>query len=255
MTIYKTVIVDDEAASQKVLSSLIEKNCPSIQIIGIANSVEEGLKTIEALKPDIVFMDVELTPGTGFDILRKITKRDFDVIFVSAHGHYAIKAFKFSAIDFLLKPIDAEDLIQAVDRIAYYRNLNQNLPLSKYDVLLDNLESAQPRKLAISTNEGIEYMQLDEVMYIKAEGSYSEIVCKDRSKRMVSKNLKDFHEKLNESGFFRAHKSYLVNMKYVKKLLRRDGGSIEMADGTIVLLARTQLEAFKTFMKQQIHYI
>lgn len=255
MNKFKTIIVDDELASQKVLSSLIVKHCPILEIIGVANSVEEGLNFIESMKPDIVFLDVELTPGTGFDILRKISKRDFEVIFVSAHGHYAIKAFKFSAIDFLLKPIDAEELVQAVERVSNLRNLKKGEDFSRFDILLENLENKQPKKLAISTNEGIEYVHIDDVMYIRGEGSYSDVICKDRSKRTVSRNLKEFQDKLSDSGFFRAHKSFIVNIKYVKKLLRKDGGSIEMADGAIVLLSKAQHEAFKTFMNEQIHLI
>lgn len=247
----KAIIIDDETECRNLLRQLLLKHCPHVEIIAEADSIETGIHAINNNNFDILFSDIELKKGTGFDILRQVTNRQYSLIFVSAFGHYALKAFKFSAIDYLLKPIDVEELISAVNRISPINTRNSKNGYD-YDVLFENLEQPLPTKFAIPSSEGLEYVKIDDVVYIKADGSYADIVLVDKSKKTVAKNLKDFQEKLYDRGFFRTHKSYLVNLKHIKKYLKKDGGSLEMADGSIVMIARANLEPFKEVMNKYL---
>ena len=245
------ILIDDENESRKLLRLLLEKHFPDIEVIVEADTIESGISAINSNKFDVLFLDIELKKGTGFDILRQITNRQFDLIFVTAFGHYALKAFKFSAIDYLMKPVDIEELINAINRIKNSKSSNNHIT-HDYNVLFENLEQSAPTKFAIPSSEGLEYIKIDDVLYIKADGSYVEIVLSDRSRKTVAKNLKDFQEKLYDRGFFRTHKSYLVNLKHIKKYLKKDGGYLEMVDGSIVMISRNSLEPFKEAMNKYL---
>jgi len=218
-----------------------------------ACSVEDSIIKIDKFNPDLLFLDVELSDGTGFDILQKVSYKNFETIFVTAYNHYSIQAFKFSAVDYLLKPIDVNEFCNAIDRVRNFRTQYSSNLSRNYEFLIENFNTTTPKKFALPTSEGLEYINIDDLILIKADGSYSELLFNNGKRKLVAKVLKDFHERLYEHGFFRAHNSFLVNLKHVKKLLKKDGGSIEMTDGSIVSLSRKNVDLFKQIMNKYIH--
>jgi two-component system LytT family response regulator len=241
----KTAIIDDEKDSQDVLKNLLQKYCSDLEIIGMSESVTEGIHLINQTQPDLVFLDVELQDGTGFDILKKIPERPFHVIFISAFNHYSLKAIKFSALDFLVKPIDASELVESIEKYRKKRSEASGNSIHDYDVLLENLRAEKPRKLAIPCSDGLEYLDIAEVLYMKADGSYVQIFLQDGTSRVIAKNLKDFHSKLKDDGYFRIHNSYLINLRHMKKYHRKDGGLVRMSDNTLLPISKAKLELFK----------
>jgi two-component system LytT family response regulator len=243
------IIVDDEQDSIKYLEGVIQECCPNVTIIATANSVKDALIEIENKQPELVFLDIELEDGTGFDVLEKSRHRNFEVIFVTAFNQYAIRAFKHSATDYILKPVDITELKEAITRVSRSRSEKS---VGNFSILLDNLKSESPRKLAIPTLQGYEYILVDNIVRIEAERSYCLIYLLDKRKIMVSRCMNDYQKILDERKFFRAHNSHLINLQHVKMYVKRDGGHIEMVDGTIVPLARRKkdffMEAMNIFM-------
>jgi two-component system, LytTR family, response regulator len=247
------IIVDDEVDAVKTLRGQIEKHCPDVEIMTEACSVADAITKLEKFVPDILFLDVELSDGTGFDILRGVPNKNFETIFVTAFNQYSIKAFKFSAIDYLLKPVDVDELCNAVSRIRNFRERYPSSPIRDYDAFFDNITSSTPKKFTLPTSEGFEYIDIDDVILIKADGSYSELLFINGKRKVVAKVLKDFQERLNDHGFFRPHNSYIVNLKHIKKFLRKDGGCLEMSDGSIVTISKRNLDLFKQIMSKYIN--
>jgi two-component system LytT family response regulator len=239
------VLVDDENEALKHLETIISENCPNVSVVATVNSVNDALIEIENKHPDLVFLDIELQDGTGFEVLEKSRYRNFEVIFVTAFNQYAIKAFKHSATDYILKPIDVAELREAVARVSRSRSEKS---VGNFSILLDNLKSESPRKLAIPTLQGYEYILVDNIIRIEAERSYCKIFLLDKRKIMVSKCMNDYQRILDERKFFRAHNSHLINLQHVKMYVKRDGGHIEMADGSIVPLSRRKKDFFMDAM-------
>jgi two-component system, LytTR family, response regulator len=244
-----TLIVDDEPDAVNFISSIIREYCPRLEIVGTAASANEGVKIILERQPELVFLDVEMPHGSGFDLLARFPEKSFDVIFITAFNHYAIKAIKFSAVDYMLKPININEFIEAVEKVLHKRlsisNRNTN-----YSALLENLRSPMPSKLAIPTSDGMEYLKTNEIIRIEADRSYSWFFLKDKRKILVSKNLKEYQELLSDQHFFRPHNSHLINLEHVKKYIRHEGGAIEMDDGTQVPLSKPRREFFLTQMSK-----
>lgn len=243
------IIIDDESDAVKNLEKIIRDYCPNVNLIATAHTVSDALIEIENKHPDLVMLDIELQDGTGFDILEKSRYRNFEVIFVTAFNQYAIRAFKHSATDYILKPVDITELKDAVARVS--RNRSEK-SVGNFSILLDNLKSESPRKLAIPTLQGYEYILVDNIVRIDAERSYCNIFLLDKRKIMVSRCMNDYQKILDERKFFRAHNSHLINLQHVKMYVKRDGGHIEMVDGSIVPLARRKkdffIEAMNIFM-------
>ncbi|MEI7594568.1 MAG: LytTR family DNA-binding domain-containing protein [Bacteroidota bacterium] len=239
---YKAIIVDDEKNLQEVLILLLKNNCPQIDVLDTASSALEGIKKINIHKPDIVFLDVEMPHGTGFDLLEGLTQRSFDVIFISAYGHYAVKAFKYSAMDYILKPVDIDDLINAVNRVI--SNHNNNKKNEQYEILKEYMNTGKSNLVAIPTNESIEFVNPNDIIRVEGDGNYVAIYLDNGNKMYVSKIIKDIEELLPVNMFYRPHKSHLINLKKVKRYIMNDGGSLEMNDGSIVPLARRQKNDF-----------
>lgn len=238
------ILIDDETAGLKALQLAIEKYCPEIVIKASYNNPEEGLSGIRKIKPQVVFLDVQMPQMSGFDLLQQLTPIDFEVIFVSAHDQYAIKAIKFSAIDYLLKPVDVEDLVHAVKRVKERQNKIVN-PF-QYQSVLNNiqLKSGKVEKLAIPTLQGIDFFNTRDILYCKAEGSYTQIVLRNNQHALVSKNLKDFETLLADSGFFRVHHSYIINLAHVEKYVKGEGGYVVLTDNRHVDVSRRKKEEF-----------
>lgn len=239
----RTVIVDDESDAIQFITSLIEEYCPDLEIAGTAQSAIEGIKTIRQELPDLVFLDVEMPHGTGFDLLSNFPKKSFDVIFVTAFNHYAIKAIKFSAVDYILKPININEFIEAVNKVIAKRQ-GKEQSHNDYSTLFENLRSQTPSKLAIPTSDGMEYLKTDDIIRIEADRSYSWFHLSEGNKHLVSRNLKEYQELLSDYDFFRSHNSHLINLNHVKKYIRHEGGYIIMSDESTVPLSRGKKDLF-----------
>lgn len=239
----KTLIVDDETDALNFIESIIVEYCPKLEVIGKAQSAKEGTKMIVEKAPDLVFLDVEMPQGSGFDLLANFPEKKFEVIFITAFNHYAIKAIKFSAVDYILKPININEFIQAVDKVLDKKQNNETKGAS-FSALLENVRSALPAKLAIPTSEGMEYLNTHDIIRVEADRSYSWFFMKDNRKILVSRNLKEYQELLSDRNFFRTHNSHLVNLEHVKKYIRHEGGAVELEDGTQVPISRGKRDLF-----------
>ena len=243
MDLLRTVIVDDEKDAVDFISSIVKEYCPKLEVVGTAHSAKDGTKVIIDKSPDLVFLDVEMPHGSGFDLLANFPGKAFDVIFITAFNHYAIRAIKFSAVDYILKPININEFISAVDKVIEKRSSNQNQH-TDFTTLLENVRSNLPGKLAIPTSEGMEYLNTKEILRIEADRSYSWFYLLDRRKLLVSRNLKEYQELLSDRNFFRTHNSHLINLEHVKKFIRHEGGAIELIDGSQVPISRGKKDLF-----------
>lgn len=226
------VLVEDEHNVRLGLMSMIRDYCPQIQVIGEAASVTEGYRLITEKKPDIVFLDVRLPDGSGFDLLSKIVSFNPKVIFVTAYGDYALQAIKYSAIDYLLKPVIPDELVESVEKALNF--IRQEQEYYELTSLNDLAQNNQARKIVIKTKTDSYYPLISDILYCKADGNYTHIVLRDNKPIMVAKTLKFYGEILAEHGFIRAHQSYLVNIKHVlgihqDKLAMSNGDSIEIS--------------------------
>ena len=234
------LIVDDEEKNHESLSKLLKEYCPQVEVIGRAFSVDEALAFLSSKKPQIVFLDVEMPSGTGFDLLRKVEPINFKIIFVTAHAHYAIKAIRFSAVDYILKPIDTDDLIQAVEKVSGELNEGHS---TKYNSLYENLNSSSTYKLAIPVKDGYAFLLPEEIIRLHADGSYTHIHTA-AEKFTGTKNIKEYEDLLSEHGFFRSHNSHLINLKHVKRFSRLDGYFVHMSDNSVAEISRRKKEEF-----------
>jgi len=240
----RAVIVDDEPDARDALRLALERYCPEIEIIASSENPEDGLEQIKKQKPDLLFLDVDMPGMSGFDVLNQLTESNMNVIFVTAHDKYAIKAIRFSALDYLLKPVDAEDLQRAVKRAVEKRNHGENK--IKVKSFLDNVRSQQERlgKLSVPTMEGLLFLDIHEIVYCKADDNYTEIILNNKEKIVVSKTLKDVEEMLEGYSFFRIHQSYLINLKFMQRYVKGDGGYVVMKDGASLDVSRRKKEEF-----------
>ena len=229
---FKVLIVDDEKRARDGLRSQLESLQDSIEVLGEAESVASGLDLIQQKDPDLVFLDVEMNDGTGFDILRKLGKVDFMVVFVTAFDQYAIQAIKFSALDYLLKPLDPDELEEVIKRAKEEFNKAENR--EKVQNLISNSEIDDPndRKLAIKCIDAIKYLKINEISHFMADGSYTKIVLIDGKTILASKMLKHFEETLKGfPQFLRIHRSSMINTKFVEEYQYSSGGSVLMVTG------------------------
>ncbi len=243
----KAIIIDDEEDSRQMLDLALRRYCPNVEILALCESATEGLQCLENHHPDIVFLDVQMPLMSGFDFLEKVHEPDFHIIFVTSYNQYAIKAIKFSALDYLLKPIDAEELVSAVNRAS--EKSNPFLP--QYRSVVANMSSPSKRlsRLAIPTDNEIHLQQVADIVYCKADGSYTELYLVDGQKRVVSKNIKAFENMLADSGFFRIHHSFLVNTSHIEKYVRGEGGYVIVTGEIHLTVARRK----KDFLLQVLH--
>ena len=244
----KTIIVDDEQDAVSFINSIIEEYCSSLEVVGKANNVCQAAQVINEKKPDLVFLDVEMPNGSGFDLLTQFPEKDFDVVFITAFNHYAIKAIKFSAVDYILKPINISEFIEAVNMVIKKRLEKASHSNESLKMLMENLRTIPPSRLAIPTADGMEYLNPKDIIRIEADRSYSWFYLNGNRKTLVSKHLKEFQELLSDRNFFRSHNSHLINLKYVKKFIRKEGGYIEMLDGSLIPVSRNRKDLFLVHM-------
>ncbi len=226
----KTLIVDDEEVSRQTLINFIGKYTPNIEIIGEAENIQQAQKMIEKENPQLVFLDVEMPFGNAFDLLENLEKINFQTVFVTAYSHYALKAINFSACYYILKPIDIDELILAVNKVSE-NLLDKNFQLQT-EVLLQNIKSENiNHRLVLPVLDGFEVVKTSEIIMCKADGNYTEFYFKNGSKKVVSKNLKFFDALLDSKKFLRIHKSYLVNLNEITAYHKGKGGVVSMSNG------------------------
>lgn len=241
----KSIIVEDEETSRKILRNYLNKYCPDVDILGEAANVEEALVLIRNTELDVVFLDVEMPYGNAFDLLDKVGDINFETVFVTAYNHYAIDALNAHASYYLMKPISIDELIKAVDYVTEIR--------TKEDALQDQVLVPKTKtvhgKITIPQQNGFEVLQTSDIMYCKADDNYTEIYLSNNKKKLVSKTLKYFEHALTESGFARVHKSYLVNVNEVTKYIKGKGGSVVLSNGKEIIVSFSKKSALLSYFK------
>jgi two-component system LytT family response regulator len=243
----RSIVVDDELKSRESLKILLEDFCQNTEVLALCQNVEEGIAAIDEHKPDVVFLDIQMQRETGFDLLARIKSINFEVIFTTAHSEYAIKAFKFSAIDYLLKPIDIEELKSALDKVE--KKLHSNIS-ERLEHLMQNLKPApaQNYKLALPTTDGLIFVRIDEIIYCEASSNYTQIFTHDGKKHVVSRTLKEYEDLLGDHSFFRIHNSFLINLNSIKKYVRGEGGYVIMTNDKSLDVSKRKKERFLSRM-------
>lgn len=232
------IIIDDEVRARVSLQLLLEEYCPNIKILEQCETLAEGIKAINKFKPNIVFLDIEMPAHSGLELFDFFNEEeiDFSVIFTTAYSQYAIKAFKFSAIDYLLKPIHPEELVEAVKR--FEKTKSQNIKILK-----ENLDQNKLNKIAVPTGNSILFLETDQILYVKGEGSYCEIVLSNGEKIICSRYLKNFEDILsNYINFLRVQKSYIANLNYVSVYNKSDGGNLEFINKTCIPISLDKVD-------------
>jgi two-component system, LytTR family, response regulator len=237
----RCIIIDDEKHCIKTLTNLLETNFPEVEILASCFESEKAYDLILQQKPDFIFLDIEMPFLNGFDLLSKFDRIDFEVIFTTAYDSYAIKAIKFSALDYLLKPIGREDLAFTMEKIKRKEN-----PFSKAQLQLAKAvhNKQMPETIALPTMEGLTFAPVNDIIYCTADGSYTRMYMMDKTEILLSKTLGDVEELIGEYHFFRIHHSTLVNLKQVKKYIRGEGGEVIMSNGKNLVVARTRKTDF-----------
>ncbi len=237
------VIIDDEAKGRLALRQKLEAYCPSVKILAEAANGLDALGIIETHRPQLIFLDIEMPKMNGFEMLNALKEKDFHIIFTTAYDQYAIKAIKYAAFDYLLKPVDIEELKMAVAGIEareIFRTVKQ------LELLQQNLQ--QPKKLfsklAVPTTEGLLFYDIHDIIHLEANRNYTNIFFTNSPRILASKTLKEFEDLLPPATFFRVHHSHLINITYIKKYIKGDGGQIEMQNGNLVDVSRRNKEAF-----------
>lgn len=240
----KAIVIDDEMHSRETMKNLLEEFCDDVEVLAVIGTIDEAVIAIPKLNPDVVFLDIELQTGTGFDILSQLNTINFEVVFTTAFEQYAIKAVKFSSLDYLLKPIDLEELQIAVEKAKKIRN--QDTYNKQLETLIFNLkqQNANERKICLSTSEGFEFINVEDIIYCKADGSYTQFQLKNKQSHLVSKHLKEYESLLSDQNFMRVHNSYLINLKQVAKYVKSDGGYILMNNDHTASVSRNKKELF-----------
>lgn len=234
---YTAVIVEDEYKVRKVFLNLIHHYCKEIEVVGQAENITKAYNLILSTKPHIVFLDIEMPDGTGFDLLAKFPEPPFEVVFVTSYGHYAIKAIKFSALDYLLKPVMVSDLLDMLERVkARFQNRNQ---LEQYKILFENLNNPSAKKIIINTKSRIESVFLNKIMYFEADSNYTNIHMVDRT-IFVAKSLKEYEDVVcsPESTFVRIHKAYIVNFDFVRSIGRGEDYTLQLKNNLHLEVSR-----------------
>jgi two-component system LytT family response regulator len=238
------VLIEDEEYSKRMLLQMLREHCPQINVLSEADSVKTGLAAITEQKPQLVFLDIELQSETSFEILEKLPDINFELIFTTAFDHYALKAIKFCAIDYLLKPIDLSELQIAVAKAE--KRLNREYLNKNLEALLHNMKSSSQKnhKIALPTLEGLLFINVSDIIYCESDGPYTKFFLKQPGKIMTSKHLKEYEDLLSEYNFFRIHKSYLVNLQEIQRYIRGDGGQLIMSNGASLNVSKQRKEEF-----------
>ncbi|MDR6784973.1 two-component system LytT family response regulator [Pedobacter africanus] len=246
----RAVLIDDEISNLENLRTLLEKHCPQVAIIATAQNVNDAVDAIEKYLPDLVFLDIQMGEQKGFDVLKLLPRRNFEVIFVTAHDQYGIQAVKFAALDYLLKPIDIEELSNAVNKAA--QKMAAQIQNSQLDFLLQQLKKPETNlsKIALQMQSEIRYVTLLEIIRCEADNTYTHFFLSGGEKILVSKPLKEYADLLRPNGFLRTHQSHLVNPKYVKSWLKEDGGILLLMSGEKIPISKPNKDTVKQALQR-----
>lgn len=240
----KAILVDDEENSISSLKEKINRHCPQVEILTTCDNAQKGITAIDSLKPDIVFLDIEMPLMNGFLMLQHLTFKNFELVFTTAYDHYAIKAIRFSALDYLVKPIEIEELQAAIKRAG--EKQQKATPNQRLEVLLDNLGQKVHERLriAVPTNSGLEFLKIENIIYLEASVNYTHIFLTDGRKFTVSRTMKDFEEMLSPDTFLRIHHSHIINKNFAEKYIRGEGGQVVLSNGTVLDIAKRKKAEF-----------
>ncbi len=248
----KVLVVDDEPRSQRVLTAYLDEYCSNINIVGIAGDVPEALAAIRAHQPQLVFLDIEMPGENGFQLLKYFDKPDFIIVFVTAYQEYALKAFRSSALDYLLKPIEIADLVEAVKKARELHHLKVNAK-QQLDTLRANLNAEQiTRRLALPVSDGYIFVAVEDIICLAANGSYTTVHITEKKPLLISKKLYQLNEMIVHPDIFKSHRSYLINLNHVQQYIRRDGGYIIMKNNLEVPLTTGRKETFMKMIKNRL---
>jgi two-component system, LytTR family, response regulator len=239
----KAILIDDEVHCLDTLNILLNDYCPQVQVMEQCVSANKGLEAIEKMQPDLVFLDIEMPLMNGFELLEKFKEIPFAVIFTTSYDQYAIKAIRFSALDYLLKPVDPKELVTAVHKVEAHKNPPTT---EQFRMLMDQIQHKNSgfTKIAVPTFEGFELIPVDQVIRCEADDNYSYVYLKNKTKITACRTLKEIEEQLEDFGFFiRVHHSYIVNLNEVAKYIRGEGGYVVMSDGATVSVSRSRKDS------------
>lgn len=239
----KAIIIDDEAKARRIMEVLLTEHCPTVTVMESAEDVLSGIKAIHKHQPDLVFLDIEMPGYTGFQLLDFFEEIRFQVVFTTAYSEYALQAFQVSAVDYLLKPIQIDQLVNAVEKVK--KLIGSAHPSETIIALKENLEAHEVKKLAVPTSSGLAFIATEHIVLMEADGSYTHIYLTDGTKMLISKKIKEFELNLaSNTSFFRTHRSYLINLAHLKQYVKQDGGHLLMDNNQIAHLARERKDAF-----------
>lgn len=243
------LIIDDEDHIRDSLRKLLARHCPQVAVAGEADGVSTGLTAIRSLHPDLVLLDIQMADGTGFDLLNALESIEFKIIFVTAFDQFAIQAFKFSAVDYLLKPVNPESLADAVNRADHLIQEHHNLQVQALKDNLKNLDT-QRKKIVLRTTENIYLLDLHDIITCESDDNYSRFHTREGEKILVSKTLKEYEEMLNGWGFFRVHKSFLINLAHIKRFEKQEGGYIVLTNDIKIPVASRKRDEVMMIMEK-----
>ena len=240
----KVIIIDDEARTRKSIADILKFSQQDLELVAEAEDVATGVDAIVEYKPDLILLDINMPDGTGFDLLKKLNDIHFKIIFITAYEEFAVHAFEFSAIDYILKPVDPKKLIDAIDKA--HQLVEQESISLKLNALFANLENSvsENRKLVLKTAENIYIVNTNDIIRCESDGGYTQFYLIDGKKILVSRNLKDYEDMLDGYGFFRIHQSHMINLKYIDHYSKTEGGAVVMKDNSYLPVARRKKESF-----------
>jgi two-component system LytT family response regulator len=240
----RAVLIDDEPNNIGALQGMLEQYCPQVTITGMATDSQGGYAAITRLRPDLVFLDIEMPFGNGFDLLRRLEPVSFEVIFVTAFDKYALTAFRYAALDYLLKPVGIEELVAAVERAR--ARMAEKAVNTRMETLLHNFRTNSRRlsRIALPSAEGLDFIDIDSIVFLQAEGNCTLVATEDKKRKLVSRTLKDFEELLPGDTFCRVHHSYLVNLNFISKYHKGRGGYIELVNGITIEVSSRKKDEF-----------
>jgi two-component system LytT family response regulator len=240
----RTVLVDDEIDSISVLQKLLDAFCPQVEIVGTAGGVETAIEVIREAKPDLLLLDIEMAQGNAFDLLNQLQPLEFQVVFVTAFDNYAIRAFKYSAVDYLLKPVDIDDLRDAIGRVQE-RPHEQDLSKQMKELLTNvGVLQLSQQKMAIPTITGLQFVPVQDILRFEAKGNYTTIFLANSEPILATKTIKDYEGVLPETIFCRIHNSHIINLSRIRQYQKGRGGTVVMEDGSVIEVATRRREEF-----------
>lgn len=247
--VINSIVIEDEVNNRENLLTILSEYCPSIQVVGIAASALEGRQKITELQPDLVFLDIEMPGGDGFSMLESLPNLDFEVIFVTAFSSYAVKAIKFSALDYIVKPIDVMELLKAIDKATKKKKEKQE-NARMLNLINNQYKEDSKKSLALPLSDKIEFVEVANIVRCQADGNYTTFHLKSGEKILISKTLKEYDDLLTPFNFVRVHQSHLINLNEVKSFIKTDGGYILMKDGTNIAISRQRREIVLQILKE-----